>query len=282
LIEYDDVEPIQECDADSFINDASDCSGKLIAFTDTCTADSFDTENVDCDGELIPITEVVPPEPTEKCDAESFDKNDSDCLGELVKIDEIITTPIPPIEQCTAQSFKTEDSACMGKLLYIGDSATTTTQTTPYQPPVTPPHPKDLCGGEGSFRTVYGQRCKKNGDGQSSCTMGSEGFSFCDTEHMWWRDNHWYDWDLCSLCSEGKGPLTTSGYECKGVCENSWNNDESNAPRCEVANGGKGAPLMDYCTTCQGEHCPTEFTNPSDKRPGNQVGNIEWEVSQVE
>ena len=24
-------------------------------------------------------------------------------------------------------------------------------------------------------------------DGSSSCMMGSEGFSFCDTEHLWWR-----------------------------------------------------------------------------------------------
>ena len=30
--------------------------------------------------------------------------------------------------------------------------------------------------------------------------MGSEGFSWCSTEHMWYRDDHWYDWDSCSLC----------------------------------------------------------------------------------
>ena len=41
-------------------------------------------------------------------------------------------------------------------------------------------------------------------DGVSSCMMGSEGFSWCSTEHMWYRDDHWYDWDTCSLCLEGK------------------------------------------------------------------------------
>jgi len=275
LVPYDALE---ECDAESFIEDNNDCSGELIAFTDKCTAASFDTENIDCFGELIPIDEVELP----KCDADSFDKNADDCEGELIKIDEIIT---PPIKQCTAQSFKTEYSDCRGALLPIGGPSVnqSTTTTTTYQPPVTPPLPKDLCSGEGSFRTVYGQRCKKNDDDdQSSCTMGSEGFSFCDTEHLWWRDDHWYDWDLCSLCSDGKGPLTTSGWECKGECHNRWENNESSAPRCEVANGGKGVPNKDYCTTCEGPGCPDEVSNPSDKRPGNQVGQIEWQVSPVE
>ena len=65
---------------------------------------------------------------------------------------------------------------------------------------------------------------------KSSCMMGSEGFSWCSTEHLWWRstrwwwtvvvsenkwfngqlkadvrfrDDHWFDWDLCSLCTAG-------------------------------------------------------------------------------
>ena len=32
--------------------------------------------------------------------------------------------------------------------------------------------------------------------------MGSEGFSWCDTEHLFFRDQHWQDWDTCALCSQ--------------------------------------------------------------------------------
>ena len=105
-------------------------------------------------------------------------------------------------------------------------------------------------------------------DGSSSCMMGSEGFSFCDTEHLWWRlvspqksskihfdpfrDDHWFDWDLCSLCSsddQGRKnqieahqvnklfcilALSTGGYLCQGECTNTWNNMESLAPRCKI------------------------------------------------
>ena len=38
----------------------------------------------------------------------------------------------------------------------------------------------------------------------SSCMMGSEGFSWCDTEHLFFRDDHWFDWDVCSLCHKGR------------------------------------------------------------------------------
>jgi hypothetical protein len=51
-----------------------------------------------------------------------------------------------------------------------------------------------LCAGELSYPTVYNQRCLARADGRSSCKMGSEGFSFCDTEHVWWRwvlARHW-------------------------------------------------------------------------------------------
>ena len=50
--------------------------------------------------------------------------------------------------------------------------------------------PKEACksGVGDSFETVYGQRCTKLSDGQtSSCMMGSEGYSWCSTEHLWWR-----------------------------------------------------------------------------------------------
>jgi len=265
----------KNCTAASFENDSEACLGELVEFTDDCTEASFDTENIECLGELVDFTD--------NCTEASFDTENIECLGELIRTE--IITPPPPLEQCTKDSFKTNNTACKGELRFIGGPpvTTTTTTTTTYKPPVSPSLPKGLCTGEGSFKTVYGQRCKKNDDdGESSCTMGSEGFSFCDTEHLWWRDNHWYDWDLCSLCSNGKGPLTTSGWECKGECHNRWDNNESPAPRCEVANGGKGAPSKDYCTTCEGQGCPDEVSNPSDKRPGNQVGQIEWQVSPVE
>ena len=34
----------------------------------------------------------------------------------------------------------------------------------------------------------------------SSCKEGPEGFSWCSTEQLFFRDDHWFDWDLCSLC----------------------------------------------------------------------------------
>ena len=34
----------------------------------------------------------------------------------------------------------------------------------------------------------------------SKCMMGAEGFSWCDTETLFKRDGHWFDWDSCSLC----------------------------------------------------------------------------------
>jgi len=110
--------------------------------------------------------------------------------------------------------------------------------------------------------------------------MGSEGFTWCSTEHLWWRDDHWFDWDLCSLCTEGseKKVLTSHGFECAGPCHNRHNNQESLAPRCEIKNPEKD-PLkigMDFCTTCEGSGCPDENSAPKDDRPGNQVGQIMW------
>merc|ERR1719341_2537681 len=138
---------------------------------------------------------------------------------------------------------------------------------------------KTLCEGDGSFKTVYAQRCKAKSDGSSTCMMGSEGFSFCDTEHLWWRDDHWYDWDLCSLCTKEQGPLTTSGHLCDGECHNNWNNNESLAPRCKVTKneGETNVPDKDYCTTCEGDSCPNIITAPWDDRPGSQVGHIVWQ-----
>jgi len=140
--------------------------------------------------------------------------------------------------------------------------------------------PKKLCDGDNSFKTVYNQRCTTmKTTNTSSCMMGSEGFSWCSTEHLWWRDDHWFDWDLCSLCSaQSSQVLTTSGFECAGPCHNRHNNQESLAPRCKIKNpdddvDGIG---MDYCTSCEGAGCPDANSAPRDERPGNEVGQISW------
>ena len=107
-------------------------------------------------------------------------------------------------------------------------------------------------------------------DSTTKCMMGAEGFSWCDTETLFQRDDHWFDWDSCSLCDpkdlktrqenlnmkniielSNILALTTKGHKCKGECLNKWNNYETEAPRCEVAGGSK-----EYCTTCQGAKCP--------------------------
>merc|ERR1712227_571118 len=141
--------------------------------------------------------------------------------------------------------------------------------------------PKVICDGDGSSKTVYGQRCKplEKTNNKSSCMMGSEGFTWCSTEHLWWRDDHWFDWDLCSLCGDQSGQvLTTSGHECAGPCHNRHNNRESMAPRCKTKSPDADGIGMDYCTSCQGDGCPDENSAPKDDRPGYMVGNIKWET----
>jgi len=101
--------------------------------------------------------------------------------------------------------------------------------------------------------------------------MGGEGYAFCDTEFLFFRGNHWVDWDLCSLCTQDKKdePLTSRGYQCKGRCSNDWENSENEAPRCEVKDRGDNDPATDYCTTC------TNCTNVIvDDRPGSEVVNL--------
>jgi len=190
--------------------------------------------------------------------------------GVCENIDEIVF--------CTAEFFDkdyppSESPSCYAELLPITDQVTPTTTDTPDG--VTVPIPKTLCTGDLSFKTVYGQRCKARQDGVSSCMMGSEGFSWCSTEHMWYRDDHWYDWDTCSLCLEGKEdqPLTSSGLTCTGPCKNDWFHHESLAPRCET---GDPKDRFDYCTTCEGDTCPDSASAPRDERGGNVVDWIKW------
>lgn len=138
---------------------------------------------------------------------------------------------------------------------------------------------KTHCEGTGSLRTVYGLNCRKRRSGESSCAMGSEGFALCDTEFLFFRDGHWYDWDLCSLCTqqEKNKPLTSSGYQCDGPCTNSWNNREIEAPRCKVLNKQGSDPALDFCTTCE----PNCTTVQVDNRPGNLINHLIWQQSSV-
>jgi len=131
--------------------------------------------------------------------------------------------------------------------------------------------PKTQCNDGKSAKSVFGQNCTVNG-GLSSCMMGGNGFSFCDVEFLFYRDGHWVDWDLCSLCTvkDKDRPLTSRGYLCEGECNNLWNNGEMEAPRCKVKDRDVVKdPEYDYCTTCHGVGCPTNVQ--VDNRPGSQV-----------
>jgi len=134
--------------------------------------------------------------------------------------------------------------------------------------------PKILCRGELSFATVNGQRCKKNEFGFNTCMMGGEGFSFCSTEYLFFRDGHWVDWDLCSLCTKDdpSSPLTAHGYRCDGDCNNLWQNKEIDAPRCKVKDKSADEPSLDFCTTCTSSCANVKV----DDRPGSQVSHLTY------
>jgi len=196
------------------------------------------------------------------------------CEGYLTKIP-TSPTPSPPPGVCPAD---TESVSC-SKIIEMNTTCVSCGSPKPLMNN-TIVGPKKLCDGDNSFKTVYNQRCTTmKTTNSSSCMMGSEGFSWCSTEHLWWRDDHWFDWDLCSLCSaQSSQVLTTSGFECAGPCHNRHNNHESLAPRCKIKNpendvDGIG---MDYCTACEGAGCPDAKSAPRDERPGNEVGQISW------
>ena len=105
-----------------------------------CSEDSFKEEWDSCLGELIPIEIIIVNE--KECRKESFNAEGDSCLGELIPIKGII----PKDEECSADSFKEDGDSCSGDLILIEE----------YKPIL----PKKLCDGEGSFRTVYAQRCK--------------------------------------------------------------------------------------------------------------------------
>ncbi|XP_023337193.1 uncharacterized protein LOC111708145 isoform X3 [Eurytemora carolleeae] len=111
--------------------------------------------------------------------------------------------------------------------------------------------PKSYCEGDLSLKTVHGLKCKVK-NGTSSCMVGGEGYSFCDTEFLFFRAGHWQDWDLCSLCTETDRmtPLTAHGLSCDGECSSKWNNKEIASPRCRVKERLENDPEFDYCTTC--------------------------------
>jgi len=202
------------------------------------------------------------------------------CEGYLTKIPSY-PTPTPPTGSCPADTT----SASCSKIIEMNTTCVNCGSPKPLMNN-TVVAPKKLCDGDTSFKTVYNQRCTSmKSTNTSSCMMGSEGFSWCSTEHLWWRDDHWFDWDLCSLCSaQSSQVLTTSGFECAGPCHNRHNNHESLAPRCKIKNpdmdeDGIG---MDYCTSCEGAGCPDSKSAPRDERPGNMVGQISWLKNQEE
>merc|ERR1712179_872999 len=197
------------------------------------------------------------------------------CDGFLTKITTGITGPTPSNDSCPADAT----SISCSKIIEMNTTCTTCGSPTPLEDN-TIIGPKMLCDGDGSFKTVYNQRCTAmKMTNTSSCMVGSEGFSWCSTEHLWWRDDHWFDWDLCSLCSpQSNQVLTTSGFECAGPCHNRHNNEESLAPRCKIKNSELDVDEigMDFCTSCEGEGCPDENSAPRDERPGSEVGQISW------
>merc|ERR1719213_327205 len=94
--------------------------------------------------------------------------------------------------------------------------------------------------------TVFGGegKCK------SPCQWSDlEGFSFCDSFHLIYRDDRWVDWDLCGYCDGREGRLTPRGNYCDQEdphgCTNKWNNYEYSAPLCRTTAG-----TLDWCTTC--------------------------------
>jgi len=121
------------------------------------------------------------------------------------------------------------------------------------------PCPKDLIQPNGQFdsnSTVHGGpgTCKRE------CTFAeAEGFSFCDLFRPFYRDNRWYDWDLCSMCYEhDNGTYTFAtpyGNQCDKNslgCMNDWENKATESPRCQIQNSA--GPTYDWCTTCVQEH----------------------------
>jgi len=265
------------CYDDSYckpINKTCDTHKKLCVDGLGCKSDE-DCNNGKCDNDLCkPICAT-----NQDCKAFNMTCN-------LVK--NVCEGKADEIEFCTAEFFDrdyppSETPSCYAELLPLEPHIVTTTTTTDSPSPTSddldeslfPPTPKTLCSGDLSFKTVYGQRCKARQDGVSSCMMGSEGFSWCSTEHMWYRDDHWYDWDTCSLCLEEETdkPLTSSGLNCTGPCKNDWFHHESLAPRCET---GDQIDKFDFCTNCEGETCPDSSSAPRDERGGNVVDWIKW------
>merc|ERR1712042_428413 len=281
-INEQDVDTPCNCDVrrdaactDSCLATPGGCCGMLRQVPPT-VSDCTNLLDDSCQGDLVPADE----DDSEECTEDSFNDDSDTCSGELIPL---------PGDTCEEG---TKDAICgvfeIAKVCFTcGGPLRLDNNDTEIQP-------KKLCDGEGSFKTVYKQRCKvrDDGGGLSSCSMGSEGFSFCNTEHLFWRDDHWFDWDLCSLCTmDDEGPLTTSGHLCTSGCNNRWNNKESLAPRCKVNTTIKERGLsqlfivtedmaasMDYCTTCEGDSCPNNTTNPSDTRLGSEVGHIVWQA----
>ncbi|XP_023325878.1 uncharacterized protein LOC111699429 [Eurytemora carolleeae] len=121
-----------------------------------------------------------------------------------------------------------------------------------------PPEKAQPDGRFQSNATVHGGP----GTCKSPCKISPEGFSYCDTISLFYRDSSWYDWDLCSMCDSNDPDKFYTPYlrECArdGKCSNIWSNRDQDAPRCMTTQG-----LLDYCTMCtaqQGEsslECPT-------------------------
>jgi len=129
---------------------------------------------------------------------------------------------------------------------------------------------KQCPGGENSpsNATVFG------GPGQckTPCRWSTaEGFSFCDTLQLFWREERWNDWDLCSLC-DGEGKMVTPhGDECSeeeaGKCTRRWNDFEVDGPRCRNTEGN-----LQWCSTCHSDHPDTSAEDCSTYKLGTAVG----------
>ena len=114
--------------------------------------------------------------------------------------------PISSMQWCGAEDLVMGDQVECKAQLIVSDEQGGSSYKKQFQ----------LCSGDLSFVTVFNQRCKVRQslkttykilsvsfkpmeNNMSSCVMGSDGFSFCDTE-LFYREGGWFDWDLCSLC----------------------------------------------------------------------------------
>jgi len=301
LAQEDYVNPVFQCTEEELKEERETCFGELgpiipdkpvcsqLPEGDCCSPEYEAPEKRSCWGELIPaLGATTTTTTTTSATTTGSTTTSATTTGSTTTSATTSTTTPMTTSGSSSSSTTTLEGECpadmtaasCGKAIEINTTCTTCGAPKPLEE-ISVIAPKALCDGEGSFKTVYNQRCTTvKATNKSSCMMGSEGFSWCSTEHLWWRDDHWFDWDLCSLCSAGKEKkvLTSNGFECAGPCHNRHNNWESLAPRCKIKNAdmdpaGIG---MDYCTSCEGAGCPDSKSAPRDERPGKEVGNIRW------